>query len=175
MWTFRLNYALLAAILMLLVSTREVHGQYTPWDPVADDQNSTILAVASIGAQGRMTMTLSCRNGDYLISVHLAQNTPFDTSTARPELPISFRWDNDSTTTHAFTRHPGNARVLSLSSATSSRAASFIDLWLERGRMRVRLPASRRYPLPVFESWSLTGTTAEWTSMGCALPPAQDP
>ena len=170
MWNFRLDFALLPVFLLMVTNTREAQGQYTPWEPTTDDQGSTLQAVAATGAQGRMTMTLSCHDGDLLISVHLAQDTPFDTTTARPELPLSFRWDNEATTTHPFTQHPENARMLSLSSATSPDAAVFVDRWLAHSRMRAGLPASHLYPLPVLESWSLTGTTAEWTSMGCAIP-----
>ena len=170
----RLTGPCLTVVLLVTLFQLEAAGQYTPWNPaqsnesVTPDYSSKVLF--SVGALGQVTMKLSCREAEYLIALHVAAQTPFDRTSAPGELSIGIRWENEDPTEYDFTQHPNDLRTLYLRSSESPRAHEFVMRWLIHGRVRIRLPVSLVYPLPVFESWTLTGTTAEWTNLGCKAP-----
>lgn len=170
----RLTLRLLAVGPVLTGVGQEAASQYTPWEPIVVGQATPYdyfgQEIVSAGALGQLSMNLSCRNEPFLIRIHVEKGTPFDTTAAQSERPVFVRWDRDASAEYIFIRHPNKGRTLLLSSKTSPQAADFVSRWLRHGRMRVRLPATRHYPLPVFESWSLTGTSAEWNALGCVHP-----
>lgn len=155
--------------LCILALAQVVLGQYTPWDPVVPG-NYSIPELVSVGANGLMTVTVSCIDSQFRISILIASSTPQDSTATEETLPVLIRWDNETPVKYIFSRQSDNQRSLFLNSDVSSSAAPFVARWLLHGRMRVRLPASSIYPLPVFESWSLTGTSAEWNALGCEHP-----
>ena len=159
----------IAVGLCLFASGQVAMGQYTPWDPVVAGDYS-LREVVSVGANNLMTMSVSCHESQLRISLLIAASTPRSTAAAENSLHVTVGWDNEPPVDYAFTRQSNQTRTFVLHSDESSEAASFVARWLLHGRMRVKLPASPIYPLPVFESWSLTGTSAEWNALGCEHP-----
>ena len=159
----------IAVVLCLIAASQVAMGQFTPWDPaVAGDYSAH--EVISVGANNLMTMSVSCHESQLRISLLIAASTPRSTAAAENSLHVTVGWDNEPPVDYAFTRQSNQTRTFVLHSDESSEAASFVARWLLHGRMRVKLPASPIYPLPVFESWSLTGTSAEWNALGCEHP-----